>query len=454
MAYQFGTRRLQGGSSKTPLQALLEQEQAMKQKSIDSAYRTMRQIPFRDVFIDKDGKYKEYRTDNQGIQYKADLTEAMYNKALNDNTRYNEASVRAGLNPLETTGYQEEPEKQGIAKKVGNIGKKFVKNIASGFSGKDKAPAEIKEVGDAGRDILQPTNSNAVAGTNMSVDKPVGGGAIKSQITDDKLSKPAIDPNNPTEIAYQKSLETKKPQTFAGTPETEKAYQNSFSQKGKPPPNMTKGELARIGTKGAESFLRENRADKMLKKARIQADEKGGFKKQPKNPIRNDGKYAYNLPSDERIAKVTGRFDLPSMAGANQNAEAQLANARKEAMDRSFVASAKADNKKAQEALQRYQDSIAKPSPNTASVLFNKPPAPTPELPPLDMVTRMIAGSSPRVQTAGGKGIGKSIVKKSALKGARNKVLSQFAKDIRNQLSQIETGTITPRDYKKFGSFK
>tara|TARA_R100001463_G_scaffold14733_4_gene38687 strand:+ start:8345 stop:9688 length:1344 start_codon:yes stop_codon:yes gene_type:complete len=447
MAYQFGTKRLQGSSSKTPLQVLLEQEQANELKNTNNAYKTMRQTPFRDVFIDKDGKYKEYRTDNQGVQYVADLTEAMYNKALNDNTRYNEASVRAGLNPLETTGYQEEPEKQSITKKVGNIGKKFVKNIASGFSGKDKAPAEIKEVGDAGRDILQPTNSNAVAGTNMSVDKTVGGGAIKSQITDDKLSKPAIDPNNPTEIAYNKSLETKKPQTFAGTPETEKAYQDSFSQKGKPPPNMSDRDKANIADDSyrKKAFERDNKRREIQNIIDIKLKRKQNF-------------WGRNMGFGKSKQTDAPRLALPSMADANQDAQTQLANARanarKEAMDRSFVASAKADNKKAQEAMQNYQDSIAKPSPNTASVLFNKPPAPPPELPPLDMVTRMITGSSPRIQSAGGQGKGKGIVKKSALKGARNKVLSQFAKDIRNQLSQIETGTITPRDYKKFGSFK
>lgn len=453
MAYQFGTRRL----ATNPLKELLKEQDARRAKEENRATQTLRQFPFRDVYQGADGNYYENRTDNQGNYYpESQISKAQFDAYTQQNAINNRARTELGLNPVETSpAPTPEVDTGGFMQTMANFGR----NFASKFGKNKETVASTPPTGklqtiDDGQKTAQKNqiaNPN-ITGTNVGVDKPVGGGALKSQITDDKLSKPVIDPNNPTEIAYQKSLETKKPQTFAGTPETEKAYQQSFSQKGKPPPNMTKDELAKIGTKGAEAWLRDNRRDKNLKRIQGQV-----AKKKSMTPIE-----AYEVAMDKGNKNSAPRLTLPSMAGANQDAQTQLANARKEAMDKSFVASAKADNKKAQEAMQKYQESIRPPSPNTASVVYNNRDKTTispdfrnrvsvPSIAEAD-----IFRNPENVQQAVAKAKkgNKSIVKKSAVKGARDKVLSQFAKDIKTQLSKIETGTLTPRDYKKFGSFK
>ena len=449
MSYQFGTRRLQ----KNPLKELIELEDNARLKEQNEAYRLMRQFPFRDVYI-KDGEYFERIVDRDGRMQDAPIDIASYNRAIETNKIYNDASQKVGLAPIETSPYVE-PEKK--TNKMVAKAKEVASNLKNLVTGGDKSKSvKVQDVGDAGRDVLQPTNNN-VAGLNADVTKPVGGGAIKQSLFDDKIGKQSIvNPNDPTEIAYQKSLNRPK---YEGTPETEKAYRESFSQKGKPPPNLTQDELSSIGKKGAESRLRENRRNIVLEKARRQA-KTGGFKEAPKNPIRSDGKYLYNTPSYERGAKIARRFDLPSMAGANQKAEDALValqkQRQKEAMDKSFVSSAKRTNREALKALRAYEDSIAPTSPNTESLVYRQ--RSQPQVPAPDIVEKYnYASPSRKLTTAGRNKLSineRDIVSRKGLKSARDKVLSQFAKDLKEQYDKISKGTITPRDYKKFGSFK
>lgn len=428
MSYQFGTRRLQ----KNPLKELIELEDNARLKEQNEAYRLMRQFPFRDVYI-KDGEYFERIVDRDGRMQNAPIDIASYNRAIETNKIYNDASQKVGLAPIETSPYVE-PEKK--TNRVVAKAKQVASNLKDLVTGRDKSKSvKVQNVGDAGRDVLQPTNNN-LAGLNADVTKPVGGGAVKQSLFDDKIGKQSIvNPNDPTEIAYQKSLNRPK---YEGTPETEKAYRESFSQKGKPPPNLTQDELSNIGKKGAESRLRENRTNRVLEKVRRQA-KAGGFKEAPKNPM---------------------RFDLPSMAGANQKAEDALVafqkQRQKEAMDKSFLASAKRTNREALKALRAYEDSIAPTSPNTESLVYRQ--RSQPQVPAPDIVEKYnYASPSRKLTTAGRNKLRineRDIVSRKGLKSARDKVLSQFARDLKEQYDKISKGTITPRDYKKFGSFK
>jgi len=354
MAYQFGTKR----SGVNHLQELLKMQEARRVKEDSDAMKAMRQFKFRDVYVDNDGTYKEWKTDNQGNLIDATISKGIYDNALQENKISNQARSDMGLNPVQTTPTPI-PEEKGAGFIEGV--KKFGKNIASAFT--SNKGAEVKEVGDAGRDILQPTNNNAVAGANISVDKTVGGGAVKGSLFDKKIGEtsPIIDPNNPTEIAYQKSLQTKKPPAFAGTPETEKAYQQSLSQKGKPPPNMSDREIANMGKKGKESA----RIDKRRKYLQHVMDVK---KEQKKHGVHATLTDSQGFAQDDKrhigfTPSEKDRFSLPSMADANRETQKQLDN-------KSFIASAKADNKKSQDALKRHEEKMRPPSPNTASVVY------------------------------------------------------------------------------------
>lgn len=439
MSYQFGTRRLQ----KNPLKELIELEDNARLKEQNEAYRLMRQFPFRDVYI-KNGEYFERVTDNNGRIQHEPLDVAGYNRAIETNKIYNDASQKVGLAPIETSPYVE-PEKK--TNKMVAKAKQVASNLKNLVTGGDKSKSvKVQDVGDAGRDVLQPTNNN-VAGLNADVTKPVGGGAVKQSLFDDKIGKQSIvNPNDPTEIAYNRSLNRPK---YEGTPETEKAYRES--KKGKPPPNLTEKELANIGKRGIASRKRERNRQELQNIIDIQKGDKKNFF------TRDMGSSAKEMDSANREAP---RLALPSMAGANQKAEDALValqkQRQKEAMDKSFLASAKRTNREALNALRAYEDSIAPTSPNTESLVYRQ--RSQPQVPAPDIVEKYnYASPSRKLTTAGRNKLRineRDIVSRKGLKSARDKVLSQFARDLKEQYDKISKGTITPRDYKKFGSFK
>ena len=114
MAYQFGTKRLQsGGVATNPLQELLKMEEARRAKEDNSAMRTLKQFPFKDVYQDANGKYYENRTDNQGNFIQAEISKGTYDAYKQQNVINNQARSNMGLNPVQTTPKPSPEEKSG-----------------------------------------------------------------------------------------------------------------------------------------------------------------------------------------------------------------------------------------------------------------------------------------------------------------------------------------------------
>jgi len=475
MPYQFGTQRL----AKKPLTELLEMQKARQVKEQGDAMRTMRQFKFRDVYKDKDGAFKENITDKDGRLIPATISEASYSQALDDNRFHNQQRDTLGLNATQTSPIQEEEEDGGFIEGV----KKFSKSILNRFGGDKKTnpPAKLQTLDD-GQKLNQKdqmANPN-IGGVNVDLSKPSTGGAVTAD-----LSKPVIedtskglpmdvtnkaqtsfipDPNNPTEIAYQNSLnpvQNNKPKVFTGTPETEKAYKSSL-YKGKPAPDLSDRERANIAdgsyAKTHKSIdKRRKHLQHIIDVKKEQKANKGEFAEvydpisksmQPNSYWTQEFKDANSQTfKDSRHRGVkpnqSRRLALPNKEEANRGAQQQLANieAKKiqDAKDKSFIASAKSSNQKAKDAMQRYQESIRPTSPNTASVVYKDRDKTTisPDVQDRIRIPNMAEADIFRnpqdVQRAGGrKNKEDSIVAKNRVNKAKKEVLGKFSKDIKS----------------------
>ena len=466
---QYGTQRLD--PKQTPLGQLLTLQAERKSREQDDALRTMRQFKFRDVYIDNDGTYKEWKTDNQGNLIDATISKGIYDNALRENEISNQARVQAGLNPVETTpAPQPEPKKDGFFKRVSDAGRSLISK-AKGL--KDNP------LGNQNNQLANPN----LGGANVDITKqPSTGGQVKQSLFDNKIGEtsPMPDMNNPTEIAYQKSLQPKK--KFTPDPSTERAYRRSL-----PPPNMSDREIANMGKLGRDTAKREARRkhlDHIIEVKKEQAQNKGEyamvrdpiskrmmpnsywtqeFKDANPRMFRDTRHMGKKLTEEQK----KNRLQLPTPKGGTADEQlAKFADAEKE---KRFIASAKADNKKANDALRRYEESLRPPSPNRDSIVYKGRTQDAPveqggvRIPSMAEAS-IYASPQKKVAMAGGKrGAQKSIVQKNKVDKAKRQVIGKFLDDIK---SGAKTGfdaymrmanrkpSKESEMLRKFGSFK
>lgn len=374
MPNQFGTKRL----TSSPLQDYLKLQEINKNKELARAQKTTKDNPFSDIY-EKEGKFYETVADGGGGLIDQEITPAQYQMKRASNEAGNASRRTLGLNPIEATPRKEEPPKEGIVKKATNYLKDKVSAFATKRAEMKTKPVQVQEAGDAGRDTLQPSNSN-ITGSSIDVAKSgTTGGAVKTDLT--KEPKPIIaDPE--TEKAYQKSLKPmqgNKPKVFAGTPETEKAYQQSLTHKGKAPPNLSKREKANI----ADGSYRKKAEALDARRNQLQQNIDAQKAKSGQSPN------IFSQISQEktrRAGKAVPRLSMPSKEAETQQAIAQLEKHNK---DKSFVASAKSSNQKAQQALAKYEKEqrhnnlvnsptyLAQQNKSMASANYKKPDANT-----------------------------------------------------------------------------
>ena len=328
----------------------------------------------------------------------------------------------------------------------------------------------------------QLANPN-LGGANVDITKqPSTGGQVKQSLFDNKIGEtsPMPDMNNPTEIAYQKSLQPKK--KFTPDPSTERAYRRSL-----PPPNMSDREIANMGKLGRDTAKREARRkhlDHIIEVKKEQAQNKGEyamvrdpiskrmmpnsywtqeFKDANPRMFRDTRHMGKKLTEEQK----KNRLQLPTPKGGTVDEQlAKFADAEKE---KRFIASAKADNKKANDALRRYEESLRPPSPNRDSIVYKGRTQDAPveqggvRIPSMAEAS-IYASPQKKVAMAGGKrGAQKSIVQKNKVDKAKRQVIGKFLDDIK---SGAKTGfdaymrmanrkpSKESEMLRKFGSFK
>jgi len=301
--YQLGIKRL----DKNPLDELLAMQKA-KDSQEESTRRAnlsaLKNFPFNDVY-EKEGKYyRTILTENGGVEDEL-ITPSQYAQFQEQNLYRNKLERSLGMRPTVRIEPKPQPEEKSNLSKASD----FVKSIFKGDDKKPKAttvsaePTEKKtpttQKSTKPVDLSNPTmdQKNQLANPNVS-GLNIGninnvGGKVKTGLMDSKIGEtsPMPDMNNPTEIAYQKSL----------------------SLKGKPAPNPVRSKEAPKELSPQDiANVRERRHQRVNDMIQSQIARKNAM-----SPTE-----AYESAMDRRVPR--NRLSLPSVEGANAEAMSKL----------------------------------------------------------------------------------------------------------------------------------
>jgi hypothetical protein len=323
MQYNFGLKRME----KTPLQELVAMRNARidaetKQKADARTY--VSKNAQKELFTKKvDGKDKFFvrEDDGEGNLRDQEITKLQYESDKSSNEYINSQRKLLGLDQTDiATDDRTPPPKPGVFKRLANL---FKGDPAPALSSVEKVDKVAKPTGDITKNNIENTavgtNSNVAGVTDPLAN--AGGGKVKTDLS--KPIKPVIKETSaglPMDVTNQ--AQTSK--IYAGTPETEQAYKDSLSLKGKPPPNpkrdktfkpTSEAELKAISARAVERSkdfsTRQIGSGATGQQLRKQGEFlKGGYKKSYER-----AKQAELMSSDERkkAQHTSGRLKLPSM---------------------------------------------------------------------------------------------------------------------------------------------
>ena len=236
MQYNFGLKRME----KTPLQELVAMRNARidaetKQKADARTY--VGKNAQKELFtkkVDGKDKYFERVDDGEGNLKDQEITKLQFDSDKSSNEYINSQRKLLGLEQTDiATKDETAPPKPGVFKRLSDL---FKGDPAPALSSVEKVDKVAKPTGDITKNNIENTavgtNSNVAGVTDPLAN--AGGGKVKTDLS--KPIKPVIE-ETPAGLPMDVTNKDQTSKVYAGTPESEQAYKDSLSLKGKPPPN-------------------------------------------------------------------------------------------------------------------------------------------------------------------------------------------------------------------------